>query len=197
MFLTISQTNASTTAMTNTTPASSDMSLESLVYTGPNKLPSPKLNAISLGNPDDDSPFILSPLPFTPKCPAAVHIQQDIHQETHTTREGKAHNDAVEGLLKLKGLDPRLTATTVKQCKEEAQQQVLNLIQAKALVEAAKNHVFEEGNFSSKVCIILSKLHDTMCAYWKIPIQPSNEAQVKDEMTSDSINDWTFDSSSN
>ena len=120
MFLTISQTNASTTAMTNTTPASSDMSLESLVYTGPNKLPSPKLNAISLGNPDDDSPFILSPLPFTPEHPAAIHIQQDVYQEVHTTKEGKAHADAVEGLLKLKGLDPCLAAAAVRQCKEEA-----------------------------------------------------------------------------
>jgi hypothetical protein len=165
------------------------MLLESLVYTGPDELPSPKLNAILLDDPDDDGPFILSPPPFTPECPAAIHVQQDVHQEIHTTCEGKAHADTVEGLLKFKGLDPRLAATAVKQHKEEAQQQVLNLIQAKALVEAAKNHVFEGGNFSSKVHIILSKLHDTMCAYWKIPIQPSNEAQVKEEMTSDSIND--------
>jgi hypothetical protein len=74
MFSTISQTNASTTAMTNMTPASLDMSLESLIYTGPNKLPLPKLNAISLNDPNDDSPFILSPLPFTPERPAAIHI---------------------------------------------------------------------------------------------------------------------------
>jgi hypothetical protein len=183
--------------MTNMTPASSDMLLESLVYIGPNELPSPKLNAISLDNPDNDSLFILSPLPFTPKCPAAICIQQDIHQEIHTTHEGKACTDTVEGLLKLKGLDPRLATTTVRQCKGEAQQQVLDLIQAKTLVEATKNHIFEGGNFSSEVHIILSKLHDTMCAYWKIPTQPSNKAQVKEEMTSDSTNDWTFDFSSN
>jgi hypothetical protein len=66
MFLTISQANASTTSTTNMTPTSSDMLLESLVYTGPNELPLPKLNAISLDDPDDDGPFILSPLPFTP-----------------------------------------------------------------------------------------------------------------------------------
>ena len=59
----------------------------------------------------------------------------------------------------------------------------------KASVEAAKNHVFEGGNFSSEECIILSKLHDAVCDYWKIPIQPPNEAQVKEEMTSNSIND--------
>jgi hypothetical protein len=197
MFSTISQANASTTAMTNTTPAGLDMSLESLVYTGPNKLPLPKLNTILLDNPDDDSPFLLSPPPFTPERPAAVHIQQDVHQEVHHTKEGKAHADAVEGLLKLKGLDPCLTAATVRQRKEEAQQQVLDLIQAKTSVEAAKNHVFEGGQFSSEVCIILSKLHGTMCAYWKTPTQPPNEVQVKEETTSDSIDDWTFDSSSN
>ena len=117
MFSTISQANASTTATTNTTPTGSDMSLESLVYTGPDELPSPKLNAISLDNPNDDSPFILSPLPFTPEHPAIVHIQQDVHQ----TKEGKAHADTVEGLLKLKGLDPCLAAAAVRQHKEEAQ----------------------------------------------------------------------------
>ena len=197
MFSTISQANASTTATTNTTPAGSDMSLESLVYTGPDELPSPKLNAISLDDPDDDGPFILSPPPFTPERPAAIHIQQDVHQEVHTTKEGKARADAVEGLLKLKGLDPRLAAAAIRQRKEEAQQQVLDLIQAKASVEAAKNHVFEGGNFSSEVRVILSKLHDAMNAYWKIPTQPPNEVQVKEETTSDSIDDWTFDSSSN
>jgi hypothetical protein len=36
-----------------------------------------------------------------------------------------------------------------------------------------------------------------MCAYWKIPQQLSNETQVKEETTSNSINDWTFDTSSN
>jgi hypothetical protein len=197
MFSTISQANASTTAMTNMTPASSDMLLESLVYTGPDELPSPKLNAILLDDPDDDGLFILSPPPFTPKCSAAVHIQQDIHQEVHTTKEGKAHADAVEGLLKLKGLDPRLATAAVRQCKEEAQQQVLDLIQAKALVEATKNHIFEGGNFSSEVHVILSKLHDAMCAYWKIPTQPPTEVQVKEKTTSDFIDDWTFDSSFN
>jgi hypothetical protein len=176
MFSTISQANASTTAMTNMTPTGSDMSLESLVYTGPDKLPSPKLNTISLDDPDDDGPFILSPSPFTPERPAAIHIQQDICQEIHTTKEGKAHADAVEGLLKLKELNPCLAAAAIRQCKEEAQQQVLDLIQAKTSVEAAKNHVFEGGNFSS---------------------EPSTETQVKEETTSDSINDWTFDSSSN
>jgi hypothetical protein len=60
MFSTISQANASTTAMTNTTPAGLDMSLESLVYIDPDKLPSPKLNTISLDDPDDDSPFTVS-----------------------------------------------------------------------------------------------------------------------------------------
>jgi hypothetical protein len=74
MFSTTSQANASTTAMTNMTPASLDMSLESLVYTGPDELPSPKLNAISLDDPDDDGPFILSPPPLTPEHPAAIHI---------------------------------------------------------------------------------------------------------------------------
>jgi hypothetical protein len=41
MFLTISQANASTTAMTNITPASSDMLLESLIYTDPTNYPYP------------------------------------------------------------------------------------------------------------------------------------------------------------
>jgi hypothetical protein len=37
-----------------------------------------------------------------------------------------------------------------------------------------------------------------MCAYWKIPTQSSTQAQVKEEMsTSNSINDWTFESFSN
>jgi hypothetical protein len=85
MFSTIFQANASTTAMTNMTPTGSDMSLESLVYMGPNELPLPKLNAISLDDPNNDSLFILSPSPFSPKHPAAIHIQQDIHQESHTT----------------------------------------------------------------------------------------------------------------
>jgi hypothetical protein len=120
MFLTIFQANASTTAMTNMTPAGSDMSLKSLVYIGPNELPLPKLNTIILDNPDDNGPFILSPPPLTPKCPAAIHIQQDVYQEVHTTKEGKPHADAVEGLLKLKGLNPHLAAATVRQCKEEA-----------------------------------------------------------------------------
>ena len=151
--------------MTNMTPTGSDMSLESLVYTGPDKLPSPKLNAISLDNPDDDSLFLLSPPPFTPERPAAIHIQQDIYQEVHTTKEGKTRADTVEGLLKLKGLDPRLAAAAIRQRKEEAQQQVLDLIQAKTSVEAAKNHIFEGGQFSSEVCVILSKLHGAMCAY--------------------------------
>jgi hypothetical protein len=73
----------------------------------------------------------------------------------------------------------------------------LTISQAKASVEAAKNYVYKGGNFSSEVHIILSKLHNAMCAYWKIPQPPSNKAQVKKETTSNSIDNWTFDSSSN
>jgi hypothetical protein len=152
MFSTISQANASTTAMTNTTP---DMLLESLVYSELNTLPSSKLNAIKLDDPEDDNPFILSPPAFTSQCPAAIHIKQDVYQESRTACEGKAREDAVEGLLKLKGLDSCLAAAAVKQCREKAHQQILDLLEAKTTIEAAKKHVLARGTFSSEVCTSL------------------------------------------
>jgi hypothetical protein len=161
MFLTIFQANASTTATTSTTSASSDMSLESLVYTKPDALPLPKLNMIKLDNLENDTLFILLPPAFTPQCPAAIHIKQDIYQESHVACKGKAREDAVKGLLKLKGLDPCLTTITVKQCREEAHQQILDLLKAKTTVEAAKEHVLAGETFSFEVHTSLSKLHDT------------------------------------
>ena len=173
---TITTSNASTTATADSTP--SDMSLEDLVYIQPSDLPPPQLRALKFDEDDDvDDKCIIPPPAFSPTSPACVEIKTERFQAIHTTREIQSKEEA-----SLKSRDPRLPATAIAQLNEEAESSNLADLQAQTVLNAAKDHVKDNGQLPSHIREGLNILYRQLRTKWECPQTP--------------IEEWNYDTSS-
>ena len=99
-----------------------------------------------------------------------MEIKTERFQAIHATREIQSKEEA-----SLKSQDPRLPATAIAQLQEEAESSNLANLQAQTVLNAAKDHVKDNGQLPSHICEGLNILYRQLRTKWERPQTPIDE----------------------